>query len=83
MAAKYLANGKYACITVKGPYTDLKSGYEVLEKWVAEKGLIQRGKMMEVYENGLVPINLDLRNLRPNLTTHPSDFVTKVCVPIY
>lgn len=83
VGCKILAKGKYACITVKGPYTDLKSGYEVLEKWVAENGLIQRGKMMEVYENGLVPINLDLRKLRPNLTTHPSDFVTKVCVPIY
>lgn len=79
---KILANGKYACITVKGPYTDLVAGYEVLKMWIAQKNLTQNGEMMEVYEKGLIPANLDLRNLRPNLSRHPSDFLTKICVPV-
>ena len=79
---RILANGKYACITVKGPYTDLAMGYEVLKKWIVEKDLTQYGDMMEIYEKGLVPTNLDFRDLRPNLSRNPSDFLTKICVPV-
>lgn len=80
---RIVANGNYACITVKGPYTDLEAGYEALKKWIAEKNLTQSGNMMEIYEKGLVPTNFDLRNLRPNLKRHPSEFITKICVPVY
>lgn len=79
---KILVNGKYACITVKGSYTDLAMGYEILKKWIVENDLTQNGNMMEIYERGLVPINLDLRDLRPNLISNPSDFLTKICVPV-
>lgn len=79
---RILANGKYACITVKGPYSDLAVGYEVLNKWIVKKNLTQNGDMMEIYEEGLVPANLNLRDLRPNLSRHPSDFLTKICVPV-
>ncbi|MCK0473900.1 MerR family transcriptional regulator [Halalkalibacter sp. APA_J-10(15)] len=80
---RILANGTYACITVKGSYTDLAMGYEMLNKWIVEKDLTQNGEMMEIYEKGLVPDNMDLRHLRPDLTRHPSDFITKICVPIH
>lgn len=80
---KSLAKGKYACITVKGPYSDLAAGYEELIRWISQEDLTQSGVMMEIYEQGLVPANLDLRDLRPNLSRYPSDFVTKICVPVH
>lgn len=77
-----LSSGKYACTTVKGPYTDLAAGYEALKNWVAENHLIKNGPMMEIYEKGLVPANLNAKELRPNLNRHPADLLTKICVPV-
>ncbi|MGD6977358.1 MerR family transcriptional regulator [Bacillus altitudinis] len=79
---RIVPNGKYACITVKGAYTDLALGYEVLKNWIVENDLIQRGDMMEIYQKGLIPTNLNLQDLRPDLSRNPSDFLTKICVPV-
>lgn len=81
-SCRILPNGNYACITVKGPYTDLAAGYEILKKWIDENNLTQNGDMMEIYEKGLIPSNLNLRDIHPNLSRHPSDFFTKLCVPV-
>jgi DNA-binding transcriptional MerR regulator/effector-binding domain-containing protein len=79
---RILASGKYACMIVKGPYTDLAAGYVALKKWIAENNLTLNGHMMEIYEKGLVPTHLDLRDVRPNLSSNPSDFLTKICASI-
>ncbi|EJV56486.1 MULTISPECIES: MerR family transcriptional regulator [Bacillus cereus group] len=81
-SCRILPNGNYACITVKGPYTDLAAGYEIMKKWIDENNLTQNGNMMEIYEEGLISSNFNLRDLRPNLSRHPSDFFTKLCVPV-
>ncbi|SFC85229.1 hypothetical protein SAMN04488168_110143 [Bacillus sp. 491mf] len=69
-------------LEVNGPYTDLAAGYEVLKIYMAENNLTQNGHVMEIYEKGLIPTNLDLQDLRPNLSRNPSDFLTKICAPI-
>ncbi|SDN97717.1 MerR family transcriptional regulator [Alkalicoccus daliensis] len=79
---RMLVGGKYACIKVKGPYTGLPMGYEILKKWLVEKNLTQNGNMIEIYEKGLVPDSSDPRDLRPDLSINPLDFLTKICVPV-
>ncbi|MFA9556545.1 MerR family transcriptional regulator [Evansella sp. AB-rgal1] len=80
---KIIAKGNYACVSVKGPYTELAAGYDALKLWIVQENLTQNGDMIEIYEKGLIPANLDLRNLRPDLTRHPADFITKICVPVH
>lgn len=79
---RVLASGKYACLTVKGPYSELDIGYEKLKNWITEQNLIQTGKGIEIYEKGLVPSTIDIREIRPDLNRHPSEFITKICVPV-
>ncbi|MFI8710037.1 MerR family transcriptional regulator [Bacillus sp. NPDC077411] len=79
---KILASGIYAFTTVKGPYSELDVGYKVLESWIREQNLTQIGKGIEIYEKGLVPSNFNIRDIRPDLNRHPSEFITKICIPV-
>lgn len=79
---RLLTGGTHACLTVKGPYSELEAGYEKLQNWVREQNLTQIGKGMEIYEKGLVPPHFNARDIRPDLNRHPSEFITKICVPI-
>ncbi|MGE6261168.1 MerR family transcriptional regulator [Heyndrickxia sporothermodurans] len=77
-----LNKGIYACLTVKGPYSELNAGYDHLKNWIKHKNLSQVGKAIEIYEKGLVPHNFNSRDIRPDLNRHPSDFITKICIPV-
>ncbi|MGE6632240.1 MerR family transcriptional regulator [Bacillus sp. NPDC077027] len=79
---RILDKGIYACLTVKGPYSELDVGYEILKNWILEQNLIQSGKAIEIYEKGIVPSNINLRDIRPDLNRHPSEFITKICTPV-
>ncbi|MFW7189932.1 MerR family transcriptional regulator [Lysinibacillus sp. BNK-21] len=79
---RILSSGIYACITVKGPYSELDEGYKKLKSWIFEQNLTQIEKEVEIYEEGLVPANFNIRELRPDLNRHPSEFVTKICMPV-
>ncbi|MCS1381249.1 MerR family transcriptional regulator [Lysinibacillus sphaericus] len=77
-----LSSGIYACITVKGPYSELDEGYKKLNSWIFEQNLTQIEKEIEIYEEGLVPVNFNSRDIKPDLNRHPSEFVTKICIPV-
>ncbi|WP_028593409.1 MerR family transcriptional regulator [Paenibacillus assamensis] len=82
---KILARGTYACITVEGPYSELGSGYIMLLKYIDEQKLIQTGPPMEIYEQGLLPASIEAQNakdIKPDVTRHPSEFFTKIVVPV-
>ncbi|WP_440897083.1 MerR family transcriptional regulator [Amphibacillus sp. Q70] len=79
---RILASGTYACLTVKGPYSELYIGYEKLENWIMEQHLTQIGKKVEIYQKGLVPADFNIKEIRPDLNRHPSEFITKICVPV-
>lgn len=79
---KILAKGIYTCLTVKGPYSELDVGYEMLRNWIIKQNLTQIGKEIEIYEKGLVPSDFNIREIRPDLNRHPSEFITKICVPV-
>ncbi|MEH7463155.1 GyrI-like domain-containing protein, partial [Bacillus thuringiensis] len=72
----------YACATVKGSYSELDVGYKMLESWIREQNLTQIGKGIEIYEKGLVPSDFNIRDIRPDLNRHPSEFITKICIPV-
>ncbi|ETT84311.1 GyrI-like domain-containing protein [Viridibacillus sp. FSL R5-0468] len=50
-----LPGGMYACVNVKGPYSELHYGYKRLKRWVEEQSLHVEGMYMEQYIKGLVP----------------------------
>ncbi|NBJ70392.1 MULTISPECIES: MerR family transcriptional regulator [Clostridia] len=77
-----LAGGTYACLTVKGPYSELDAGYEKLRSWLIEQNLSPVGNAFEIYEKGLVPSDFNIREIRPDLNRHPSEFITKICVRV-
>ncbi|GIN87389.1 MerR family transcriptional regulator [Heyndrickxia sporothermodurans] len=77
-----LNKGIYACLTVKGAYSELNAGYDQLKNWIKHKNLRQVGNAVEIYETGLVPLNFNSRDIRPDLNRHPSDFITKICIPV-
>jgi len=79
---RILASGKYACLTVKGPYSELEVGYEMLKNWIMEQNLTHVGKEIEIYEKGLVPSDFNIREIRPDLNRHPSEFITKICIQV-
>lgn len=79
---RILAGGMFASLTVEGPYSELEEGYNRLENWIKKQNLTQTGKGIEIYEKGLVPANFNVREIRPDLNRHPSEFITKICVPV-
>lgn len=79
---RMLAGGTYACLTVKGPYSELDAGYEKLRSWLIEQNLSPVGKAFEMYEKGLVPSDFNVKEIRPDLNRHPSEFITKICVRV-
>ncbi|WP_431026708.1 MerR family transcriptional regulator [Lysinibacillus sp. LZ02] len=79
---RILASGTYACLTVKGPYSELEVGYEMLKNWIMEQNLTHVGKEIEIYEKGLVPSNVNIREIRPDFNIHPSEFITKICIQV-
>ncbi|MBO1583116.1 MerR family transcriptional regulator [Bacillus sp. XF8] len=79
---RILASGTYACLTVKGSYSELYVGYELLKNWIMEQNLIHVGKELEIYEKGLVPSYFNIREIRPDFNIHPSEFITKICIRV-
>ncbi|KIL73970.1 MerR family transcriptional regulator [Bacillus badius] len=79
---RILTSGTYACLTVKGPYSELEVGYEMLKNWIMEQNLTHVGKGIEVYEKGLVPSDFNIREIRPDFNRHPSEFITKICIQV-
>ncbi|WP_128895852.1 MerR family transcriptional regulator [Longirhabdus pacifica] len=79
---KTVAGGTYACITVKGPYSELVHGYHALQRWMKENDVMEAGHALEIYEEGLIPAEYHPRDIKPDLDLHPSAFVTKICIPI-
>lgn len=79
---RILTSGTYACLTVKGPYSELEVGYEMLRNWIMEQNLTHVGKEIEVYEKGLVPSDFNIREIRPDFNRHPSEFITKICIQV-
>ncbi|MGK9185533.1 MerR family transcriptional regulator [Priestia filamentosa] len=79
---RILHGGAYACLTFKGPYSQLEIGYQRLENWILQQNLIQTGLGMEIYEKGLIPSQVNLKDIRPNLNISPTEFMTKICIPI-
>lgn len=79
---RVLLGGTYACLTVKGPYSELNIGYRALKQWITEQNFIQIGNGIEIYEEGLIPANLNSRDIKPDLSRHPSQFITKICIPV-
>ncbi|MGG3800805.1 MerR family transcriptional regulator [Metabacillus fastidiosus] len=77
-----LKGGLYACITVKGPYSELEMGYKVLENWIKEQNMTQLEKGIEIYEKGLISPSFSIRNIKPDLNRHPAEFITKICILI-
>lgn len=80
---KVISEGKYACINVKGPYSELHFGYSRLQEWLTEQSLQAEGTFMEQYIKGLIPIEVvNPINIKPNIELHPNDFLTKVFVKL-
>lgn len=80
---KIIPEGKYACINVKGPYTELTVGYGRLQEWLTEHSLRVEGQFMEQYIKGLIPSDVvNPINIRPNIELHPNDFLTNIFVKI-
>lgn len=79
---KMLPAGTYACLKIKGPYSELGAGYERLQRWLAEQNLTRTGDYLEIYELGLVPSEYTGREIHPDLSLPPSEFMTKLCVPV-
>lgn len=80
---KVIPEGKYACITVKGPYSELHFGYSRLQEWLTEQSLQVEGMFMEQYIEGLIPTEVvNPINIKPNMELHPNDFLTKVFVKV-
>ncbi|MFB7155948.1 MULTISPECIES: MerR family transcriptional regulator [unclassified Lysinibacillus] len=80
---KVIPEGRYACINIKGPYSELNFGYSRLQEWLTEQSLHVEGLFMEQYIKGLIPTEVaNPINIRPNIELHPNDFLTKVFVKI-
>ncbi|MGE8000372.1 MerR family transcriptional regulator [Lysinibacillus sp. NPDC093190] len=80
---KVIPEGKYACINVKGPYSELHFGYSRLQEWLTEQSLHAEGTFMEQYIKGLIPTEVvNPINIKPNIELHPNDFLTKVFVKL-
>jgi DNA-binding transcriptional MerR regulator len=79
---RILSGGTYACLTFKGPYSQLEIGYQRLKSWILQQNLIQTGLGMEIYKKGLIPFQVHLKDIRPNLNLSPTEFMTKICIPI-
>ncbi|KOS62232.1 MerR family transcriptional regulator [Lysinibacillus agricola] len=80
---KIIPEGKYACININGPYSELNFGYSRLQKWLTEQSLHVEGLFMEQYIKGLIPSDVvNPINIRPNIELHPNDFLTKVFVKV-
>ncbi|MGE7692592.1 MerR family transcriptional regulator [Lysinibacillus sp. NPDC094177] len=80
---KVISEGKYACIDVKGPYSELHFGYSRLQEWLTEQSLQVEGMFMEQYIEGLIPTEVvNPINIKPNIELHPNDFLTKVFVKV-
>ncbi|NGP45661.1 MerR family transcriptional regulator [Bacillaceae bacterium SIJ1] len=77
-----LKGGTYACLTVKGPYSELGVGYERLIHWVNKQHLTPVGKAIEIYDIGLVSSKFNMKDIQPDLNKHPSEFVTKICIRV-
>lgn len=79
---KILPGGTYACVTVKGAYSQLEQGYETLRNWLVQENITAVGKELEIFEEGLVPPEIDLRHVKPLTDKDPTQFLTKICVLI-
>jgi len=80
---KVIPEGRYACIHIKGPYSELSFGYSCLQEWLTEQSLKTEGMFMEQYIKGLIPSEVvNPINIKPNIELHPNDFLTKVFVKI-
>lgn len=80
---KVIPEGRYACIHVKGPYSELHFGYSRLQEWLTEQALQAEGTFMEQYIKGLIPTEVvNPINIKPNIGLHPNDFLTKIFVKI-
>ncbi|MGE8002461.1 MerR family transcriptional regulator [Lysinibacillus sp. NPDC093216] len=80
---KVIPEGEYACINVKGPYSELHFGYSRLQEWLTEQSLQAEGTFMEQYIKGLIPTEVvNPINIKPNIELHPNDFLTKVFVKL-
>ncbi|MGA3677349.1 MerR family transcriptional regulator [Lysinibacillus agricola] len=80
---KEIPEGMYACINVKGPYSELHYGYSRLQEWLAKQSLQVEGMFMEQYIKGLIPSEVvNPINIKPNIELHPNDFLTKVFVKV-
>lgn len=80
---KLIREGRYACINVKGPYSELNFGYSRLQEWLTEQSLETEGMFMEQYIKGLIPSEVvSPINIKPNIEIHPYDFLTTVFVKI-
>lgn len=80
---KVIPEGKYACINLKGPYSELHFGYSRLQEWLTEQSLQVEGMFMEQYIEGLIPTEVvNPINIKPNIELHPNDFLTKVFVKV-
>lgn len=78
-----LPGGRFACVDVKGPYSELHHGYKRLKTWLKEQSLHAEGMYIEQYIKGLVPSTVvNPLNIKPNNEVHPNDFLTKVFVKI-
>jgi DNA-binding transcriptional MerR regulator len=80
---KEIPEGMYACINVKGPYSELHYGYSRLQEWLTKQSLQVEGMFMEQYIKGLIPSEVvNPINIKPNIELHPNDFLTKVFVKV-
>lgn len=80
---KEIPEGMYACINVKGPYSELHYGYSRLQEWLTKQSLHVEGMFMEQYIKGLIPSEVvNPINIKPNIGLHPNDFLTKVFVKV-
>jgi len=80
---KLIPEGRYACINVKGSYSELHFGYNRLQEWLTEHSLETEGMFMEQYIKGLIPPEVvNPINIKPNIEIHPNDFLTTVFVKI-
>ncbi|WP_338752756.1 MerR family transcriptional regulator [Bacillus sp. FJAT-52991] len=77
---KILEEGLFACLTVKGSYSELEIGHHTLEDWIIEHGLTPLGPSIEIFEVGLVPAVVHPKDIKPDFDHHPSDYVTRICV---
>ncbi|MBS7531908.1 MerR family transcriptional regulator [Hazenella sp. IB182353] len=80
--SQVLAGGTYASLTIQGPYSELYLGYQSLKEWLGEQNLKPLGAYIEIYEKGLLSLSHNRREIRPELSRHPSEFITKICVAV-